>query len=777
MKRVGQTAIITMTLRISCNFSVLAAAITCFLGFTSAGLAANYAVLVGVSNYELERVSDLKGPPNDVEMMKEALMAKGVLKKNISILTDGAGVEGAVRPTREAIMAALNGVIGKLDEDEEDFVTLYFSGHGTRQADQNKEEADGLDELFLPIDIKQWGGSSEAKGLIPNAIVDDEIGDIVKKMRARNATVWVIMDSCHSGSGTRFAQNGVRARQVSPDIFGIKADPLAVTVDEDNDDVAYGGRDQSEPQKGGFVAFFAAQSFQQAIEVDMEIGEGGETKAFGLFTAHLAQRLMSDRQLTFRQLFDAVKFDIEKYQADRSGSQWPAWEASANTWDLVPMTKGKSTNQTWELDPKKSMILAGQLHGLRDGSILSVYEDPAASDDQERGHIQIVKSYALTSKYKVIDYPCDDSNSGSHCKSLSTADISGAMFSRLKEPAVNVELKLSPPQILDDDDYSELIAALDAVKTMSEKGELGLKVVFDQNPYHVSLGLKDGQLWFGDSDGLASAGVSNVPSSIAWPAYKGAAADVKELAKLISQFGRIHNMATVAKELKAQRRKSGILGEEFPMDVSIQVARSDRATLAKSQYGDLVQECEDISRDPPEELEGTDNLTQCDEITITVQKKKRGHLDVTVLYKDARGAIHVLFPQNLGENRIDGNEPLRLQIFGWPSLVLCAECPSPDGDGSIWSFGREDLYVIAAQSDGTGIVDLSHLAQGALGTVRKRSAKGTGDALSDMLTDLVEGGNRTRGNLRGPRKKQLWIETYSWSVWPRDPMTQQIAGK
>ena len=743
----------------------------CLSGFVHTGHAASYAVLVGVGKYQLEGVSQLQGPANDVRMMRDALEQRGVPADNIAVLSDG--VEGAGLPTRAAIMSALEELISKLDASTEggDSVTLYFSGHGTRQPDQNGDEQDGLDELFLPIDIEKWGGGSETEARIPNAIIDDEIGDVVSAMRAKNATVWVIMDSCHSGSGTRFAQTGVRARQVPATVFGIPASRLSVTVEE-SDDLETGSDQGGGEEPGRFIAFFAAQSFQQAVEVAMETetGDGAEPRYYGLFTAHLVQRLKSDPHLTYRQLFEAVKFDIEKFQAERSGSQWPAWEASHEAMDTTPLTAGAAGDRTWRLTAKNT-IDAGLLHGLRKGSVLAVYDDPAAGEDDALGFIQIRNSYALTAKYKAVTHPCEDTSSGLYCARADADKIAAARFARLIEPVVDVVLRLSPPQVLDDGktlaDYGDLTRALDAVEAMSRDGKLGLKVEFGQDPYHVSLGLKDGRIWFGDSDGLAPAGVADVPSSIAWPEEKGAYADPQDLAELLSRLGRVHNLATVAKEMNAQLQRRS-LPNPIPLDIKVEVERSDRSDLSSETPDDLAAECQEIGRLPVALLSDTaGNLTQCDEVSITLQKRGNEALDVTVLYKDARGAIHVLFPRYPGQNRIDGNAPQRLKIFGGPSLIICAECPN-GGDGNTWSFGREEIYVIAGEADGSNSLDLSHLAQNALAAVATRSARGS---LADRLTDLVLGGQRTRGSMRRSKTRELWIENVSWTVWPRQAMT------
>ena len=62
------------------------------------------------------------------------------------------------------------------------------------------DETDGLDEIFLPVDIDKWINRDAG---VPNALVDDEIGDALDAIRDKGAFVWAVFDCCHSGTATR----------------------------------------------------------------------------------------------------------------------------------------------------------------------------------------------------------------------------------------------------------------------------------------------------------------------------------------------------------------------------------------------------------------------------------------------------------------------------------------------------------------------------------------------------------------------------------------------
>ena len=102
-----------------------------------------------------------------------------------------------------ATLAAIRAAFADLTEKAQpgDFIYLHFSGHGTQAPALDPDsELDGLDELFLPVDIGKW---NDSVGAVENALVDDEIGALIDGLRAKGADVWVVFDSCPSGTATR----------------------------------------------------------------------------------------------------------------------------------------------------------------------------------------------------------------------------------------------------------------------------------------------------------------------------------------------------------------------------------------------------------------------------------------------------------------------------------------------------------------------------------------------------------------------------------------------
>ena len=145
-----------------------------------------WALLIGVGDYiEGDRL-DLKGPPNDVQMMEELLLTKfGYQAEQIRKLVDA-----------EATKAQIIGTIRDwllVKEKPGDTVLIYYTGHGSQVPDLDGDETDGRDEVLCPADVRV--------GYPGNEITDDELNELFSQIEATDVTV--IFDACHAGTGTR----------------------------------------------------------------------------------------------------------------------------------------------------------------------------------------------------------------------------------------------------------------------------------------------------------------------------------------------------------------------------------------------------------------------------------------------------------------------------------------------------------------------------------------------------------------------------------------------
>lgn len=148
-----------------------------------------YAVLIGI-NYKASKDPNMKAltvAHNDVYNIKKYLIeVLNFQERNITILMDDDDLNHA-SPTKENIIGALEELHQSCTSGDTAF--FHFSGHGSQVKDENGDEADGLDEVLIPVDYKTAG-----------YIVDDYLYENFVRKLQRGVLATCIMDSCHSGT-------------------------------------------------------------------------------------------------------------------------------------------------------------------------------------------------------------------------------------------------------------------------------------------------------------------------------------------------------------------------------------------------------------------------------------------------------------------------------------------------------------------------------------------------------------------------------------------------
>jgi hypothetical protein len=358
----------------------------------------NHALLIGANQYPaLEERWWLKGPANDVQLVAQYLTTDAPVPfapGNVTVLSDG--VVGSAAPT----LAAIREAFAKLTAEVEpgDFVYLHFSGHGTQApALDPATELDGLDELFLPVDIGPW---SDEVGAVENALVDDEIGALIDGLRAKGANVWAVFDSCHSGTATRevdSVEDDVRVRQLPPEALGIDVDAVEVSrsVDPRVTEAPFDGG----AGEGSFVAFFAAQTNEVTPEKNLPKGKPGR-KPQGVFTWTLMETLAEYPNATYGQVGQEV---LRRYAVKNLAKSTPLFEGDLD--QVVFGGEGGARVSQWsaEVSDAGLVIPAGTLHGLSEGTVLAVMGSAAASDAEALGYVELTSVETFSSIGRAVE--------------------------------------------------------------------------------------------------------------------------------------------------------------------------------------------------------------------------------------------------------------------------------------------------------------------------------------------------------------------------------------
>jgi len=270
--------------------------------------AANYALLIGVSEYPELRAKDLGGPKNDVRLVKDLLLSKGFEQINIDVLASG--VKGAKDPTKKNITKSLDNLSGKTDAD---LVFIFFSGHGSQvfaSETAGNTEPDGLDEVFLPMDVEPSLNKPK------NYLSDDEIGAFLKSIAKNAKHVLVLFDSCHSGTATRGpdevyrsepAQGLVTSKDVQEKLKKLIEDSKGKSAQVSNVAVA-----------DNLVAIFATKADQlepESMRLNVEIDGVTDSFQLGQLTYNFIQAVKDERAITYSDLESIMK---ELYIKDES---------------------------------------------------------------------------------------------------------------------------------------------------------------------------------------------------------------------------------------------------------------------------------------------------------------------------------------------------------------------------------------------------------------------------------------------------------------------------
>jgi hypothetical protein len=158
------------------------------------------ALIVAVGEYPATSRIKSIASVNDVKYIKSALGKNGFEPQNIDTLINS-------KATKKAILNALIQLSEKAKKN--DIVVVHFSCHGQQIRDQKtielgKDEDDGYDEAFMPYDAMPKYNPTGYKG--ENHLRDDDLYPLLLNIRKKlgsEGSLLVLLDACHSGTGTR----------------------------------------------------------------------------------------------------------------------------------------------------------------------------------------------------------------------------------------------------------------------------------------------------------------------------------------------------------------------------------------------------------------------------------------------------------------------------------------------------------------------------------------------------------------------------------------------
>lgn len=272
-----------------------------YLLFTPNSKSEKHALIIAIGDYPQESYWPDISSKNDVHHIQSALLKLGWNQENIINIQDA-------QATQKGIIESLNILQSKIKKG--DIVFIHYSGHGQQVLDDNGDEIDNLDEAIVPYDSPMAFEKGVYEG--ERLIRDDFIGVSTKAMRkilGPKGQVILILDSCHSGTGTR-GMGKVRGtdRIMAPSDFvnNIKTGEKSMGLLK-NDEAT--------------LAPMASYYGASPRELNYETLDD-QSKPVGSLSYAMASTLVKMKTVySFEELFERVKLKM-KVLAPRQNPQW-----------------------------------------------------------------------------------------------------------------------------------------------------------------------------------------------------------------------------------------------------------------------------------------------------------------------------------------------------------------------------------------------------------------------------------------------------------------------
>ncbi len=730
------------------------------------GDSSSYALLVGCTRYDNNHIFRLVGPGNDVELMQRVLQKKFAFPPDhIVMLSEKVG--GNFRPTYANIAREFAVLAQKAKPHDQ--IVILLGGHGSQQPEQDPPDTkypkpDGRDQIFLPCDVGKYDFVKTHK--VANVIPDYELRRWCKTITATGASLWLIVDSCCSGSTLRGGDEV--SRKVEPEDLGIPDKEFDKALDRAAKRGGTRGRldatelrFQVDDQSPNFFGIYAAMPDEPTIERPLPI-DAANAESHGLLTYTICEtleRLRAAEYLTYTELYKLICHAYT--QMGRTGGPHPIIEGSESYHTVVlgPVLRGDSRDADslkgllgasvggasvgrsrfslvkdrtgWRVD-------AGQLQGLTAGTVLAVYPPPNQENaDTLIGHVKISNVSTLDAAILPCEYagkPAPAESTlvlGARCEPV-YIDL-GDM--RLK---VAVDVNDKTPA-----DAKSRLGQIEAeLRALAAKpGCLFTVVAGNKSPNWV-VQWRDGEAVLLSADAAEIAG--QLPLRVPrFPLPEKDAANA--LAEYTTRIFRAQNLLRLTSPgvfiNHPSRGPKGLSNDGSAIDVEVQM---------------LKLQNENDTKGTPISADGT---AAGGELTIPpgqwvgwqITNHSRFAVDVTLLFVDSEFGIAAAFPRP--GSGVDNSIPAGGHIFA----VAAQTTPT--------KYNLDQMVTIAVKSTGQAI-DFSVLEQSNIAAVHS-AMRGAGDPTMDSpLGELFQNALYGTGGTRGLSMKLSThkLDLMSWRV-------------
>ncbi|MCW9707821.1 caspase family protein [Fodinibius salsisoli] len=356
------------------------------------GAPEKYALVFAIGDYPESGGWGKISSGNDVPLILSTLEKQGFKSKNITVVRDEMATKEGIKKTfDEQLMSKIK---------TGDVVYVHFSSHGQQVIDNNEDEVDGFDEAVIPYDANLSFEAGVYEG--EKHLRDDELGEIFSSVRTKlgpEGNLLVLIDACHSGTGTRgIAKARGTQQKMAPEGYKV---PIAASQRNTRGQQSFmeaGHNDNQNLAPMVTISGASADELNYEIKDDNGNGVGSLSYTFSKVMSH------ADKKMSYRELFDRIKIEMQK----RVPNQTPQIEGALDQ-ELFGGAFIESEPyflpDYWE-DNTTAFLKAGTLKGLFDSTRVAVFnlsaQDLANADTLAEGYIL---DATLTESFMVLDEP------------------------------------------------------------------------------------------------------------------------------------------------------------------------------------------------------------------------------------------------------------------------------------------------------------------------------------------------------------------------------------
>ena len=314
-----------------------------------------HALVVGINIYKSEKLKNypLSGCVNDVARMSLVLRQMFADELQLMTLSEAQATRAAIFDSfRSQLIEPAKIWAQSGRPSPEPAFLFHFSGHGSLNRDVTQTKPSGFDETIVPYDSRQADIFD---------IRDWELGALIDELGQYTSCITIVLDCCHSGSGTRST-----GRMCEPDL----RTPPAAKLPKSSPAESSGLRSTGEVKMADYVLLAACHAKQIAQEYhDVS---SGNTVVYGAMTYALTETLagLTSREITCRELYELTRNKVRAWYPQ----QIPQCEGDRDRLLFSSERPGKDFPfMVMGVENGLYVIDGGRIHGLSNGQEFDVY--------------------------------------------------------------------------------------------------------------------------------------------------------------------------------------------------------------------------------------------------------------------------------------------------------------------------------------------------------------------------------------------------------------------